>query len=966
MISTWGATGGLKPAMSLNLLSGAISSLVTFSRSTVATVTDFEGVIKNTKINEARFDGMRRVENLLAYSQAIGGTTGWSNNATTSTVNNVSAPDGTTTASKLTEDATTNSHYVGTTTLNTIISGQTYNFSIYLKKGTGATAPQYVQFNAYTSSFNCGIVIDLNAGTIYSTLYIGGATVSSSSVNSIGKGWYKYTFTTKAIANSGAANAPAIVFINNNPALAIGSGSPSYLGATTSDVYCWGAMVENVTGQTNQNPSEYVSTNVLSYPYQGAGVDGVQYFNYTNPNCAINGVLTQIPTTPINSSNSKWAYNCTTAGDYFSTPSSTANRITGDLSLLAQVALDDWTPTTVQCLIVKDGVSAGTRSWAFNVQASGVLRLNVSFNGTALFSYDSTVATGFTDRTVHYVGVQRESSTGIIRFYTSEDGRTFTQLGADVAGTAGALYDATTQPVQFGNLSGLSFALDGKIYDSHVYSGLKFTGTSTMVMDFDPSNWTVGQGNLLTYSQDFSNAVWTKTNATITTAANVAPDGTLTATLLIESATTAIHYMARSAVTAGVSNGTSYTYSLYFKYAGRQYFVLDLSDALTGGCYIYVDALNGVITQSVAKTGSWTTVGSSISAVGNGWYRASVTGILGANNALSPIVWLSSTSTGGENSSYTGDGYSGIYIWGAQLTQTSTAVPYLPTTSVAIPSGFLGLETGEVWTLNGNAKIYQGLWDATGPSSLLIEEQRINVFLNSTAPATQSYTTSATPYTLSFYGSGTITLSGSYVAVVAGIDAYTRKTLTFTPTAASLVMTLTGTITSPQLEAGSFATSPIVTAGAQVTRTADQASMTGTNFSSWYNTNASSIYWEGDVIDISSQVKALYALSDNTITNRIDAYEASGTINFDVYGTGKSSVTANTKFKVGQSLSATTVLTALNGSVSSTANTMPSGLNRLNLGSNYTLGTNPMSGHVRQFNVYSTALPTAVLTSLTS
>jgi hypothetical protein len=37
---------------------------------------------------------------------------------------------------------------------------------------------------------------------------------------------------------------------------------------------------EDVTGQSNQNPSEYVSCGVLAAPYYGAGVDGVQYFNY--------------------------------------------------------------------------------------------------------------------------------------------------------------------------------------------------------------------------------------------------------------------------------------------------------------------------------------------------------------------------------------------------------------------------------------------------------------------------------------------------------------------------------------------------------------------------------------------------------------------------------------------------------------------------------------------------------------
>ena len=37
----------------------------TFTRATTATVTDFEGLIKTVKSGEARFEGARRVENLI-------------------------------------------------------------------------------------------------------------------------------------------------------------------------------------------------------------------------------------------------------------------------------------------------------------------------------------------------------------------------------------------------------------------------------------------------------------------------------------------------------------------------------------------------------------------------------------------------------------------------------------------------------------------------------------------------------------------------------------------------------------------------------------------------------------------------------------------------------------------------------------------------------------------------------------
>src|SRR6478609_6622171 len=59
-----------------------------------------------------------------------------------------------------------------------------------------------------------------------------------------------------------------------------------------------------------------------------------------------------------------------------------------------------------------------------------------------------------------------------------------------------------------------------------------------------------------------------------------------------------------------------------------------------------------------------------------------------------------------------------------------------------------------------------------------------NLLLNSAVLATQSKTLDVTPYTLSFYGTGTVTLSGGHVAAVVGTGT-TRKTYTFTPTAGS-------------------------------------------------------------------------------------------------------------------------------------------------------------------------------------
>jgi hypothetical protein len=127
----------------------------------------------------------------------------------------------------------------------------------------------------------------------------------------------------------------------------------------------------------------------------------------------------------------------------------------------------------------------------------------------------------------------------------------------------------------------------------------------------------------------------------------------------------------------------------------------------------------------------------------------------------------------------------------------------------------------------------------TGESlGLLVEEARTNLLLNSATLSTQSVTVAAAANTLSFYGTGTVTLTGvSTAGPLVGTGANNRVSLTFTPTVGVLVLTVSGSVTNAQLEAGAFPTSYIPTTSATVTRAADVASITGSNFSSWYNHN---------------------------------------------------------------------------------------------------------------------------------
>lgn len=113
------------------------------------------------------------------------------------------------------------------------------------------------------------------------------------------------------------------------------------------------------------------------------------------------------------------------------------------------------------------------------------------------------------------------------------------------------------------------------------------------------------------------------------------------------------------------------------------------------------------------------------------------------------------------------------------------------------------------------------------PLGLLIEEARTNLLLNTATPlTTQSVTTAAATYVLSFFSSGTIVLSGTASGTLVGAGLFPARTsLVFTATAGTLTATVTGVVRNAQIEAGGFVTSWIPSAGSAGVRTADVATI---------------------------------------------------------------------------------------------------------------------------------------------
>jgi hypothetical protein len=128
----------------------------------------------------------------------------------------------------------------------------------------------------------------------------------------------------------------------------------------------------------------------------------------------------------------------------------------------------------------------------------------------------------------------------------------------------------------------------------------------------------------------------------------------------------------------------------------------------------------------------------------------------------------------------------------------------------------------------------QHVWDGAAwvNRGMLIEPTAAtNLLLNNATLSTQSVTVTAVPHTLHFTGTGTVTLSGAATGslVGAGAGEQNRVNLTFTPTAGSLTLTVTGSVTFADLTATPIPYSHIPTAGATVTRAADIVTIPAAN-----------------------------------------------------------------------------------------------------------------------------------------
>ena len=180
------------------------------------------------------------------------------------------------------------------------------------------------------------------------------------------------------------------------------------------------------------------------------------------------------------------------ASNFLSVPDEAALDITGDIDIRVQVAMDDWTPASGQRLVSKANGTTPVWGYLLGLNTDGTLTFAYSTTGADLVQRTSTVATGMSDGAAKWVRATFDVNNGAaghdVKFFLSDDGVTWAQLGSTVTTAGTVTMHVNANPLGIGAESTGAVAAAGKFYRSQIFNGID----GTKVLDVDTSLITTG------------------------------------------------------------------------------------------------------------------------------------------------------------------------------------------------------------------------------------------------------------------------------------------------------------------------------------------------------------------------------------------------------------------------------------------------------------------------------------------
>lgn len=557
-----------------------------------------------------------------------------------------------------------------------------YTFSVYLKKGNGATAPNIIQLFILGSGFAVAGFANFNilTGTI---VRIGSAAVSAS-ITDAGNGWWRCSIT--QIPNAGVEGSVATVAFTNN--VDVTSRAASYVGQTTSNVFAYGMQVEEGTSVTSyqdithplllNNAGGVVRLGTLATKLNSDKTVGFAGYNLFRGSSAPESPLLVVTRATTQANVAQAPDGTMTAYKIVEDTSNGSHVIGGDVLNLRK-------PDTTATFTVY--MKAAERTFGF-IQFSDnprfpTARINltngtISSIGSGITLYSEDVGNGW----YKYVATATRLSSINIATSNFVFGPMLNSAAISYTGdgTSGilvwqpqAVLGTTPKPSL---PSTLNFFPKISYNDFDGYNDLNtcpnlnlevaLSNLCPLSEDFNRG------GNLVLQSQDFTQAVWNKGGATIVSSTRVAPDGTSTGTELSDvGASSTPSAMLQNNI---VATSTNVVYSIYTKAVslttdGKRTFLLRNGTTLTNFDVLQFDY------SSTGNLGN----GWFSEDVGNGWFRLSYTRTTGISIGDILLIYYGRGTAAAA-------GATDIWqVWGAQVEPNERLTDYtLTTTAIAL------------------------------------------------------------------------------------------------------------------------------------------------------------------------------------------------------------------------------------------------------------------------------------------